>query len=304
MWSLWTTPYAPPCPEPTSQDAKPRAQPGVWPPLYNKCGGEPRVKPVVWRPEMWALNVSWYVLYRYIQYSCSTSTLPFFDHLSLLLDFSIDPLNIFLFCPTSTLTLWTLFLEHNIYPLNTFPLCSTFSIPFEHLSLLLDLSLPFEHLSLLLDLSLPFEHLSLLLDLFYPLWTPFTFLDLSLTLNLNNFLLCLTYCILYWKPFARHLHCRSWIRFFLCSTFTSTFTLWAPFPFGWCWWDCRCSWPRCRWRTGASSHTNSNTLLEKFRVEKMSHIFYFPNVFQTLYYYYLHTVKKSRTNKEFNNGSF
>jgi hypothetical protein len=26
----------------------------VHPLLYNKCGGEPRVKPRVWRPEMWA----------------------------------------------------------------------------------------------------------------------------------------------------------------------------------------------------------------------------------------------------------
>jgi hypothetical protein len=42
-----------------SRDAKPRVQPGVQPGvhplLYNKCGGELRVKPGVWRPEMWAL---------------------------------------------------------------------------------------------------------------------------------------------------------------------------------------------------------------------------------------------------------
>jgi hypothetical protein len=44
-------------PEPTSQDAKPRVQPGVHPPfpLYiTNVGGEPRVKPGVCRPEMWA----------------------------------------------------------------------------------------------------------------------------------------------------------------------------------------------------------------------------------------------------------
>jgi hypothetical protein len=42
-------------PEPTSQDAKPRVQPGVHPPFYmTNVGGEPRVKPGVWRPEMWA----------------------------------------------------------------------------------------------------------------------------------------------------------------------------------------------------------------------------------------------------------
>jgi hypothetical protein len=27
---------------------------GLPPFLFNKCGGEPRVKPGVWRPEMWA----------------------------------------------------------------------------------------------------------------------------------------------------------------------------------------------------------------------------------------------------------
>jgi hypothetical protein len=32
----------------------PGFNPGFTPLLYNKCGGEPRVKPGVWRPEMWA----------------------------------------------------------------------------------------------------------------------------------------------------------------------------------------------------------------------------------------------------------
>jgi hypothetical protein len=27
--------------------------------LYNKGGGEPMVKPEVWHPEMWALNLEW-----------------------------------------------------------------------------------------------------------------------------------------------------------------------------------------------------------------------------------------------------
>jgi hypothetical protein len=41
--------------EPTSQDAKPRVQPGVRPTFYiTNVGSEPRVKPGVWRPEMWA----------------------------------------------------------------------------------------------------------------------------------------------------------------------------------------------------------------------------------------------------------
>jgi hypothetical protein len=45
-------------PRPTSQDAKPRVQPGVHHPLLYKKNvvGEPRVKPGVWRPEMWALQ--------------------------------------------------------------------------------------------------------------------------------------------------------------------------------------------------------------------------------------------------------
>jgi hypothetical protein len=44
-----------PFPEPTSQDAKTRVQHGVHPPPYiTNVGGEPRVKPGVWRPEMWA----------------------------------------------------------------------------------------------------------------------------------------------------------------------------------------------------------------------------------------------------------
>jgi hypothetical protein len=39
--------------EPTSQDAKPRVQPGVRPPFYiPNVAGEPRVKPGSWRPEM------------------------------------------------------------------------------------------------------------------------------------------------------------------------------------------------------------------------------------------------------------
>jgi hypothetical protein len=42
--------------EPTSQDAKPRVQPGVHPPLYiTNVEGELRVKLGAWRPEMWAL---------------------------------------------------------------------------------------------------------------------------------------------------------------------------------------------------------------------------------------------------------
>jgi hypothetical protein len=42
-------------PEPTSQDAKPWVQPGVHLPVYiTNVGGETRVKPRVWRPEMWA----------------------------------------------------------------------------------------------------------------------------------------------------------------------------------------------------------------------------------------------------------
>jgi hypothetical protein len=42
-------------PEPTSQGAKPRVQPGVHSPFYiTNVGGEPRIKPGVWRPEMWA----------------------------------------------------------------------------------------------------------------------------------------------------------------------------------------------------------------------------------------------------------
>jgi hypothetical protein len=43
--------------EPTSQDTKPRVQPGVHlPPVYiTNVGGEPWVKPGVLRPEMWAL---------------------------------------------------------------------------------------------------------------------------------------------------------------------------------------------------------------------------------------------------------
>jgi hypothetical protein len=42
--------------EPTSQDSKPRVQPGVQPPFtyITNVGGEPRVKPEVWLPEMWA----------------------------------------------------------------------------------------------------------------------------------------------------------------------------------------------------------------------------------------------------------
>jgi hypothetical protein len=41
--------------EPKSQDAKPRVQPEVHPPFIEKMwGGEPRVKPGPWRPEMWA----------------------------------------------------------------------------------------------------------------------------------------------------------------------------------------------------------------------------------------------------------
>jgi hypothetical protein len=44
--------------ESTSQDAKPRVQPVVHPPLYiTNAGGEPRVKHGVWRPEMWALII-------------------------------------------------------------------------------------------------------------------------------------------------------------------------------------------------------------------------------------------------------
>jgi hypothetical protein len=42
-------------PEPTSQDAKPRVQPGVHPPFYiTTVGGEPRVNPGFWLSEMWA----------------------------------------------------------------------------------------------------------------------------------------------------------------------------------------------------------------------------------------------------------
>jgi hypothetical protein len=42
--------------EPTSQDAKPRVQPEIHPPFYlTNVEGEPRVKPGVLRPEMWAL---------------------------------------------------------------------------------------------------------------------------------------------------------------------------------------------------------------------------------------------------------
>jgi hypothetical protein len=47
--------------EPTSQDAKPRVEPGVQPPppLYiTNAGGEPRVKSRVLRPEMWAQSYS------------------------------------------------------------------------------------------------------------------------------------------------------------------------------------------------------------------------------------------------------
>jgi hypothetical protein len=43
-------------PGPTSQDAKPRVQPGVHPRICYIKGGEPRVKPWVWRPEIWVLN--------------------------------------------------------------------------------------------------------------------------------------------------------------------------------------------------------------------------------------------------------
>jgi hypothetical protein len=43
-------------PGPTCQDAKPRVDPGVYPPhLLYKSRGESRVKPGVWRPEIWAL---------------------------------------------------------------------------------------------------------------------------------------------------------------------------------------------------------------------------------------------------------
>jgi hypothetical protein len=39
----------------------PGFNPGFTPLLYNKCGGEPRVKPGVWRSEMWAQdeNYNW-----------------------------------------------------------------------------------------------------------------------------------------------------------------------------------------------------------------------------------------------------
>jgi hypothetical protein len=46
--------------EPKSQHAKLQVYPGVYPPppLYiTNAGGEPRVKPEVWCPEMWALVV-------------------------------------------------------------------------------------------------------------------------------------------------------------------------------------------------------------------------------------------------------
>jgi hypothetical protein len=39
---------------------------GAPPLLYNKCGGEPRVKPGVWRPEMWALNSMQFYLNLYV----------------------------------------------------------------------------------------------------------------------------------------------------------------------------------------------------------------------------------------------
>jgi hypothetical protein len=47
-------------PAPASQDAKPRVQPGFNPgspppPYIKNVVGELRVKPGVWRPEMWAL---------------------------------------------------------------------------------------------------------------------------------------------------------------------------------------------------------------------------------------------------------
>jgi hypothetical protein len=49
--------------EPTSQDAKPRVKPGVQPPFYiTNVGGELRVKPGVWRPEMWALQIPFITL--------------------------------------------------------------------------------------------------------------------------------------------------------------------------------------------------------------------------------------------------
>jgi hypothetical protein len=42
--------------EPKSQDVKPRVLLGVHLPFYiANAGGETRVKPWVWRPEMWAL---------------------------------------------------------------------------------------------------------------------------------------------------------------------------------------------------------------------------------------------------------
>jgi hypothetical protein len=40
---------------PNLRTPNPGFNPGLTPILYNKCGGEPRVKPGVWRPEMWAL---------------------------------------------------------------------------------------------------------------------------------------------------------------------------------------------------------------------------------------------------------
>jgi hypothetical protein len=41
-----------------SQDTIPWGQPGVHLPHPNKCVGEPRVKPGIWGPEMWAQLIS------------------------------------------------------------------------------------------------------------------------------------------------------------------------------------------------------------------------------------------------------
>jgi hypothetical protein len=59
---------------PTSKETKPGFNPGLAPHLLYKRGrGEPRVKPGVWRPEMWALNTP---LYREQNKQFFTSQMP------------------------------------------------------------------------------------------------------------------------------------------------------------------------------------------------------------------------------------